>query len=242
MLPGQAWRGVVVDLWGTLLYPSVSLEEYSRERARRIAEALRARGASLGEDEVLEAYKRARRLADRVRNITMIEVSLEGEVVMLLDELGLEPSEELVSEVSEAFIQPYLSLVKPAEGARGFLEGAKKMGYRLVLASNTMSTRHSVELLRRHGLAELFDYMAFSDSVGFRKPHPRFFAHIVAEAGIAPRESFFVGDEEADIRGAKLCGFKTIAYTGFHPYTGNTQPDCTAHSFDAVAECMEKLA
>jgi putative hydrolase of the HAD superfamily len=241
MLPQRPERGALIDLWGTILYPFVSPDDYARERSRRILEALLEIGVELDEQRVHEAYKATRGLADKIRDTTQRELPLEGEVILLLDKLGVEPREEAVRRLSEAYIYPYLSLVAPANGVGDFLKKLKNSGFKLILASNTMSTTYSIKLLKLHGLHELFDYMAFSDSVGYRKPHPRFFSHIVSATGIAPAESFLIGDEEADIKGAKLFGFKTIAYTGFHPYTGHLQPDCKADTFEAAAECLKTL-
>jgi len=241
MLSQPAEKGALIDLWGTILYPAPSLEEYTRERARKILQVLLELGIDTTEQKIYETYRATRSLADKIRNFTMLELSLEGEVILLLDKLGIEPREETVRKLSEAFIHPYVSMVKPAPNVKELLETIKALGFRLILASNTMSTAHSLQLLKTHGLYELFDYLAFSDSIGFRKPHPKFFSHIISVTGIVPVKSFFLGDEEADIKGAKQLGFKTIAYTGFHPYTGNTQPDCIAENPERVKECIKSL-
>jgi len=190
MLSQPPEKGVLIDLWGTILFPILSLDDYARERSKKMHSVLEELGIETTEQAVYEAYNAVRDLTSKIRSITMIELPLEGEVVLILDRLGIEPKEEIVEKISEAFIHPYFSFVKPAPGIRDLLIRLKDAGFRLILASNTISTTHSAKLLQLHGLYELFDYLAFSDSIGFRKPHPRFFSHIVHVTGIVPTKSF----------------------------------------------------
>ena len=227
-------KGLLVDLWGTLLYPSVSMDEYHRLRVESLSSVL-----DLQPDRVMEAYTQARRFADLVRSWTMREVDVVGEVVLMLEVLGVKPDEELIEELVEAYMRPYVSTLRPADGAAELLERARELGYVIVLASNTLSSRHTVEVLRRTGLHRYFDFFALSDSIGFRKPHPKFFSYAILGAGISPSQSIFVGDEELDIAGARPFGFTTVAYTGFHEYKGSVQPHFMARSFSEVADILE---
>lgn len=227
-------KGFLVDLWGTLFYPAVDMETYHRSRSQHLARVLGENGISVPEEAVRKAYLEARRVADDLRRWTMREVDVAGEVVLLLRFLGVEPERRLVDELAEAYMIPYTSLLRAAEGAAELLEGARSEGYVVVLASNTMSSRHTVELLRRSGLLGYFDFLALSDSIGYRKPHPRFFSYIVTGTGISPSESVFLGDEELDVAGARQFGMLTVAYTGFHEYTGSVQPHAFASRMEEV--------
>lgn len=212
-------KGFLIDLWGTLFYPSISLEDYHRRRAESLSRVL-----DMPFDVVYSAYIQARKLSDAVRTWTMREVDVVGEVVLMLSNLGIDPRGELVEELVEAYMSPYVSFLRVAEGAAELLEAARDAGYRVILASNTLSSKHTVQLLESAGLHEYFDFLALSDSIGFRKPHPRFFSYAIHETGISPLQSVFVGDEETDIVGAEQFGMTTVIFTGFHEYSGSAKP------------------
>jgi len=231
-------RGLLIDLWGTIFWPKLPLEEYHRLRARKIWESLGEAGRSLSFEAVYEAYIAARRLADAIRTTTHAEVNLTAEMLILLDKLGIEPDLDTLRRLEEAYVYPYLTHLVVAEGVADLIRTARERGFKVILASNTASGKASERLLREHGLLCLFDYLAFSDEIGFRKPHPRFFSVIVRETGIVPSRSLFVGDEEADIAGAKNFGMKAVAFTGFHDYDGSTTPDATARTMAEVAEML----
>ncbi len=233
-------RGLLLDLWGTLFWPKLPLEEYHLMRAKMILRILDQGGLSL--DAVYKAYMDARRLADKIRNTTLHEVDVVGEAIILLDKLGIEPTGDLLRELEEAYIRPYVTQLELAPGAVELIRTAREHGFRVILASNTMSGRHTRTLLMEKGLLDLFDYLAFSDEIGFRKPHPKFFSAIVHQTGISPSRSVFVGDEEGDIAGARAFGMKTIAFIGFHEYSGGVAPDYFAKSMYEVAEIIKVLS
>lgn len=234
-------EGLLVDLWGTLFWPSLPIEEYHMLRARILADVLAGFGYRYGVERVFQAYREARRLADAIRDASLHEVDVAGEAVIFLEKLGLEPRREVIEALEEAYLEPYLSKLTLAPGAQELLESVHRMGLKVALASNTMSGWHTAMLLRKSGLLGYFDYLGLSDEIGFRKPHPRFFSAIISATGINPSRSVMVGDEEADIRGAKSFGFTTVAYTGFHEYEGSVEPDYTARSMREVGEILEEL-
>lgn len=231
-------KGLLVDFWGTLFYPSITIEEYHRLRARKVAESLSSSGYNLDVEKVYNAYLEARRIADEIRNHSLREVDLTGELVLLLNILKVNPTSELLASLREAYMYPYLYSLSLAPGAPDLLLEARRLGYKIILASNTMSGEYTVLLLRKNGMLTLFDYLGFSDEICFRKPHPRFYSWIIHQTGINPQESVFIGDEEGDILGAKSFGMRTIAFTGFHDYMGKTEPDYTARTMQGIHELL----
>jgi len=79
---------------------------------------------------------------------------------------------------------------------------------RLGIVSNfTGNMDHCLEEL---DLAKFFDAVADSTVVGQEKPDPRIFTEALAVLGVAPEESWMVGDNfEADIRPAQALGLRT---------------------------------
>jgi putative hydrolase of the HAD superfamily len=234
-------KGLLIDFWGTLFYPVVTIEEYHRLRSLKVAEALASNGYEFDVEDVYRAYIEARLLADEIRNNTFREVDLQGEIIIFLNKLNVKPNRELLKSLSEAYMYPYLNSMTMALGAPELLIHAKSLGYKVIIASNTFSGEHTLKLLKHKGLSTLFDAFAFSDEIAYRKPHPRFYSWIVYNTGIIPTKSIFVGDEEADIIGAKNLGMKTVAYTGFHEYNGREKPDYTVKDMSEIKLLLETV-
>ncbi|MFG3280644.1 HAD family hydrolase [Streptomyces sp. NPDC048111] len=85
-------------------------------------------------------------------------------------------------------------------------------GLSCVLASNTdrpEPVRRTT--LRDAGIADCFDALVLSSTLGFRKPDPRFYAAVTAAAGCPPREILFVGDNpRGDALGPHTHGMAAI--------------------------------
>jgi len=85
-------------------------------------------------------------------------------------------------------------------------------GYRLLLGSNT--TELHAQRFRREFAATLqhFEHLVLSFEVGVRKPHGGFFEHCQRRAAAAPAECVFIDDLEANVAGARACGWHGIVY------------------------------
>jgi len=212
---------LLLDLWGTVFYPNTTMEQFWSLRAAALRRHLEEKGHSHTHAEVLGACREARRLVDRIRRTTLREVPVEGEIAAILHLLGVE--EDPTPEMAEDYLKPYVEQAAKAPHVEQLIHRARENGYLIAVASNTMSWRHAVKALRRLGLLSLFDAQFYSDIVGWRKPSPAFFQHILSTLNAQPRETTMIGDEEDDIAAGRL-GIKTIAYEGFHPYTGTIEP------------------
>lgn len=107
-----------------------------------------------------------------------------------------------------AFERTYLAEwsapVRPVPGLEAFLLGLRPR-HRLAVVSNTHSPVMVPELLRRWGVAGLFDAVVLSVEVGVCKPHPAIYA--AARAALDDGPALFVGDSyEADYRGPEAAG------------------------------------
>lgn len=110
-------------------------------------------------------------------------------------------------------------------------------GYRVGVISDLIGTLEIDEWLDEDGLRPYFCTVQQSSVTLLRKPHPAIYLFALAEAGVRPEESAFVGDNlERDIIGAKATGFgATIAvdYPNAAPLklTGENRPDGVIKSF-----------
>lgn len=113
--------------------------------------------------------------------------------------------------------------------------------YPLLLATNgtacVQEKRFALSPIRK-----FFKRIYISEQVGYTKPDPRFFAHIIQKEGIAePRGVLMVGDSlRADIVGAKGAGFQTCWYNppGLEDLSG-VRPDYTIRSFEDLKAILK---
>ena len=96
------------------------------------------------------------------------------------------------------------------------VEAMKQKGYRLGVICNTGMAGGRVlrDVLRHHGLFDLFDVTVFSNEFGYAKPHPKIFVHTLAELGGVPAsQALHVGDmEQLDVEGARRAGLFSALY------------------------------
>jgi HAD superfamily hydrolase (TIGR01549 family) len=113
--------------------------------------------------------------------------------------------------------------VKDAEGTTqradlipGMAEALRRLkaqGHRLALVADTRPGT-AVNVLRQHGLYDLFDALAISESLGAEKPDPRMFEAALEALGISKRDYHrvvMVGNHlEKDIAGANRLGLLSV--------------------------------
>lgn len=63
-----------------------------------------------------------------------------------------------------------------------------------------------------------FDALFHSWQIGYAKPDPAFFTHIVETLGIAPSEAVFVDDMAVNVRGARRAGLQAVHFAGTDTY------------------------
>jgi putative hydrolase of the HAD superfamily len=92
---------------------------------------------------------------------------------------------------------------------------------RLALVSNFDHGPTAHQILRHHGIADLFSTVVVSIEFGRRKPHPAIFAEAVARLGVGATDALMVGDSLGDdVAGAQAAGIDT-AWVSW----GNAAPD-----------------
>jgi HAD superfamily hydrolase (TIGR01549 family) len=119
-----------------------------------------------------------------------------------------------------------------------------RRGVRLALVADTrIGTYRNV--LRQHGLFDLFHAFAISEELGVHKPHPEMFAHALQGVGLEPAAGavLMVGNNYArDIVGAKQAGFDTLWFhwNDRYPAPADTQAaDGEVASVDELTAWVE---
>lgn len=81
--------------------------------------------------------------------------------------------------------------------------------YRLLIGANQPSL--ILGYMEATGFQQFFHHIYLSDSIGYLKPDPQFFLHILGEQHLKPSEVAMVGDDlEYDIAPAQALGMRTI--------------------------------
>jgi HAD superfamily hydrolase (TIGR01509 family) len=147
--------------------------------------------------------------------------------------------------VRAAMTLPPGGRVQPFAGARELLAGLNERGIRVVIASNVLwrdagAYRRDFEDV---GLAQHVTAYVSSIDVGWRKPHPAFFAVALSAAGHPPAECAMVGDSERnDIAPAHALGMLTVRVAIEQPLPAATVATHLCGSLGRAAEVLSAEA
>jgi HAD superfamily hydrolase (TIGR01509 family) len=198
-------RAVLIDVGGTL-WPDAwhQQSDDDHERIRRLREA--TPGLSQGE---------ASRLVD-ILSDTGHPVADRQQTSDLVSEAiaRVKPATPVRLEaVRAAMSVPARGRVQPFPGAEELLGALHERGLRVVIASNVL-WRDAADYrrdFRELGLGDGVAAFVSSVDVGWRKPHPAFFAAALSAAGHPAGQCAMVGDSERnDIAPARALGMVTV--------------------------------
>ncbi len=87
---------------------------------------------------------------------------------------------------------------------RETIERLHRMGIRMGIVSNIISTSLVPHILMEYGISEYMETQIMSEGVGIRKPDPRIFAIAMNKLGVSAAETGYVGDTiSRDVLGAR---------------------------------------
>ena len=129
----------------------------------------------------------------------------------------------------------------PPDPVEGIADAIAELEARFPLAVVSDAIYSPGRCLRRwlelHGLRDCFRAFAFSDEIGFSKPHRAMFAHVAATLGVEIDEILHIGDRDHnDVKGPQALGMKAVLFTA------SRDRDRDATSADAVCERASDLA
>jgi putative hydrolase of the HAD superfamily len=191
---------ILFDFFGTLVSYSPSRVDQGYPCTH---EFVRAHGSALSYPDFLAAVDACFASFDARSDIDDSEFSMGEVASAFLDRhrIGGDPAEferRYLAEWSAGVVEP--------PGLAAFLTGLRRT-HRLAVVSNTHSSTMVPDLMRRAGIAGLFDAVVLSVDVGRRKPHPAMYATALDALRIAPDEAIFVGDSySADFAGPGAAG------------------------------------
>ena len=199
--------------------------------ARSWSRALRASGAEFTDEEFDDEYAAARaaQAGSFRRRLTQRFLGPDADIG---------PVERLAS---RTWAYPRDALYADALPCLEALAGRYRLG---ILANQPSLVR---EALARDGIDRFMEVWGVSDDVGFAKPDPRLFAHVLYLAGEAPPHVVMVGDRlDYDIRPARRVGMRTVwMLRGEAPDDPTpeqlAEADVAVHGLHELPEALERL-
>ncbi|HCZ2911927.1 TPA: HAD family hydrolase, partial [Staphylococcus aureus] len=85
-------------------------------------------------------------------------------------------------------------------------------GFQIGVIANGKS---KIKQFRLHslGLMHVINYLSTSETVGFRKPHPKIFEDMIDQLGVLPEQIMYVGDDALnDVAPARAMGMVSVWY------------------------------
>lgn len=159
-----------------------------------------------------DAYIKARDDIYEAADTNMEEPHFNVRVENALKYLGFtkEAQTSLVQGATDAFCREFMNYVRIDDDAEEVLRQLH-CDYRLGIVSNFAIPECVSRVLKNHGLDQMFETIIVSATVNKRKPHPLIFQHALRTLRLNAVEAAFVGDTvDADVKGAKLAGMKTV--------------------------------
>jgi putative hydrolase of the HAD superfamily len=216
-------KAITFDLWDTIVHDdsdepkrsSLGLRSKKAERRHLLWQALEAERPT-DPAAVTLAYDVADAAFNKVWHDQHVTWPIAGRLQVALKGLGRTLAEDrfaaLVTahEEMEVTIRP--DLVPGAAEALAALHGR----YRTCIVSDAIVSpgRCLRRLLASYGLERHFDGFAFSDEVGYSKPHRAMFESAARQMGVALEEIVHVGDRDHnDVKGPQRLGMRAVLFT-----------------------------
>jgi len=103
--------------------------------------------------------------------------------------------------------------VKPQPEVKETLRKLKLRGYELAVLSNDVRQGFlKRRILSCAGISKYLDKVYTSHSIGHPKPDKEAYLYIVRQFGAKPNETFFVGHQDYEIKGAKRARLKAVCF------------------------------
>ena len=249
----SAVKAITFDLWDTIVADdSDEIERSSRGLRSKFAQRRHLLHEALNAVEPIESsvVDLAFDVADAAFNFVWHSQHVTWTVSQRVDVIlkGLQrtlPSavhERLIGEleVMEVDIPP--KLIDGCDQALAELSSQ----YQLAVVSDAIVTpgRLLRQLLEKHAVRKYFAGFAFSDEVGYSKPHRAMFESAAGQLQVGVDEIVHIGDREHnDIRGAHALGMQAVLFTATRDTDKQgSEADAVCASYDELPGIIERLA
>lgn len=121
-------------------------------------------------------------------------------------------------------------------GARRFLKGLHREGFRLALVTGT--SRHELHTILPRHLYDLFEVVVCGTDVTHGKPHPQPYETALKQLQISPDEAVVIENAPFGILSAKAAGLRCIALETSLPREYLAKADLTCRSYRHLLETI----
>lgn len=111
----------------------------------------------------------------------------------------------------ERFAEEYMSAIQPRQEGEELLLGARTLGLRCFILSNT-SFLHARSIFANEVFCTVPEFHALSFKLGWMKPDPRCWDWILERTGLQAGECLYVDDVAANCAAAEALGFRAVRY------------------------------
>jgi len=147
------------------------------------------------------------------------EVNVQGFLAHLGELTGQSP--QAIEEEMEAATEINYDVLS-------IIEGLRHKDYRIGLLSNAPS-EFIRDILKQHDLEQYFDTIVISSEVGFIKPEPEIFHHILKQMNVPASEAIFIDDNPRNVKAAEEVGIRSLLYTSAQTLEVDLN-DCGIHT------------
>jgi len=248
-LPPKQIKAVIFDLDDTLIDWSnldVSWDEFHLSRIEKVWEYLTENGHKLPPlPELFQFMKdRIRQIWDEARQEWVIPSMGQAMHQMLLD-LNIPPDQVDMQTLLSHYNWGVYPGVVPFDDTHHVLETLRQQNYKIGLVTNSIFHMWMRDIeLEAYDLIDYFDARLTSGDVGYLKPHPQIYHHILEKLDVRPNQAVFVGDRpQNDIAGANDVGLISVLMSPPHleRKLDGVIPDHTISSLSELLPILEQL-
>jgi phosphoglycolate phosphatase len=128
-------------------------------------------------------------------------------------EFGKVQNEKIKKEMIDAFVDYYgKNIINEStliNGVKEFLKWCKEKNISMAVCTNKQE-HLAIDLLKKIGIYDYFEYVAGSNTFDYCKPDPRHLTNVVEILGGEIKKSIMIGDSETDANAGKNAGIPVI--------------------------------
>ena len=128
-------------------------------------------------------------------------------------EFGKVQNEKIKKEMIDAFVDYYgKNIINEStliNGVKEFLKWCKEKNISMAVCTNKQE-HLAIDLLKKIGIYEYFEYVAGSNTFDYCKPDPRHLTNVIEILGGEIKRSIMIGDSETDANAGKNAGIPVV--------------------------------
>jgi len=233
-------KAITFDFWDTL-YKAPRLQESADRRVASLQHALQQMGHPLGIDSIRTAVLAASRFALQYQRDHGLDITARGQLDCILQYLQVDLDREEWIKVYEVYTTQLRAhppeMNDSVADTLPLLADKYKLG--VICNSGTSPGRILREFMLKDGILPCFEFLVFSDEVGWAKPNLKIFQYALDNLQVKNHEAAHVGDDcSTDVFGAKNAGMKAIWLA---PLLDERNTDCD-YKINSISELVALFA